>query len=99
MIAAVVSTGVILALAAPALGMKLNMPDESSQARGTMGYQSYAIMADGFGPGFDAPLIVAAITALARREHRPARRGDPGHPRRRPRHPGAGQQGRPRRPC
>ncbi len=59
-IAAVVSTGVILALAAPALGMKLNMPDESSQARGTMGYQSYAIMAEGFGPGFDAPLVVAA---------------------------------------
>src|SRR3984893_8627143 len=59
-IAAVVSTGVILALAAPALGMKLNMPDASSQARGTMGYQSYAIMAEGFGPGFDAPLIVAA---------------------------------------
>jgi RND superfamily putative drug exporter len=59
-IAAVVSTGVILALAAPALGMKLNMPDASSQGRGTMGYQSYAIMAEGFGPGFDAPLIVAA---------------------------------------
>src|SRR3984893_10168456 len=59
-IAAVVSTGVILALAAPALGMKLNMPDASSQARGTMGHQSYAIMAEGFGPGFDAPLIVAA---------------------------------------
>ncbi len=59
-IAAAVSAGVILALAAPALGMKLNMPDESSQARGTMGYQSYAIMAAGFGPGFDAPLIVAA---------------------------------------
>ena len=59
-IAAVVSTGVILALAAPALGMKLNMLDTSSQARGTMGYQSYAIMAEGFGPGFDAPLIVAA---------------------------------------
>jgi uncharacterized membrane protein YdfJ with MMPL/SSD domain len=59
-IAAAVSAGVILALAAPALGMKLNMPDESSQARSTMGYQSYAIMAEGFGPGFDAPLIVAA---------------------------------------
>jgi uncharacterized membrane protein YdfJ with MMPL/SSD domain len=59
-IAAVLSAGVILALAAPALGMKLNMPDESSQARGSMGYQSYAIMADGFGPGFDAPIIVAA---------------------------------------
>jgi RND superfamily putative drug exporter len=59
-IAAVVSAGVILALAAPALGMKLNMPDESSQARGTMGYASYATMSKGFGPGFNAPVVVAA---------------------------------------
>ena len=36
------------------------MPDESAQARGTMGYASYATMATGSGPGFDAPLIVAA---------------------------------------
>src|SRR3984885_1262389 len=59
-IAAVISAAAILALAAPALGMKLSMPDESAQARGTMGYASYAAMAKGFGPGFDAPLIVAA---------------------------------------
>jgi uncharacterized membrane protein YdfJ with MMPL/SSD domain len=59
-LAAVVSTGIILALAAPALGMKLNFPDESAQARGTMGYASYATMVRGFGPGFDAPVIVAA---------------------------------------
>jgi uncharacterized membrane protein YdfJ with MMPL/SSD domain len=59
-LAAVLSAGAILALAAPALGMKLSMPDESAQARGTMGYASYATMARGFGPGFDAPLIIAA---------------------------------------
>ena len=59
-VAAILSAAVILVLAAPALGMKLSMPDESAQARGTMGYVSYATMADGFGPGFDAPLIVAA---------------------------------------
>ena len=59
-IAAILSTGLILLLAAPAVGMKLSMPDESSQARATMGYASYATMAKGFGPGFDAPLIVAA---------------------------------------
>jgi len=59
-IAAVVSTAAILALAAPALGMKLSMPDESAEARGTMGYASYATMASGFGPGFDAPLVIAA---------------------------------------
>ena len=60
-IAVVVSTAAILALAAPALGMKLSMPDESAQARGTMGYASYATMARGFGAGFDAPLIIAAM--------------------------------------
>jgi uncharacterized membrane protein YdfJ with MMPL/SSD domain len=59
-IAAVLSAGILLALAAPALGMKLSFPDESAEARGTMGYASYATMARGFGPGFDAPLIVAA---------------------------------------
>jgi RND superfamily putative drug exporter len=58
--AAAVSAGIILALAAPALALKLNFPDESSQPRGSMGYASYATMAKGFGPGFDAPLIVAA---------------------------------------
>jgi uncharacterized membrane protein YdfJ with MMPL/SSD domain len=59
-LAAAVSAGLILILAAPALFMKLSMPDESAQARGTMGYASYSAMAEGFGPGFDAPLIVAA---------------------------------------
>ena len=59
-LAALLSAAFILILAAPALAMKLSMPDESAQARGTMGYASYATMAQGFGPGFDAPLIVAA---------------------------------------
>ena len=59
-LAAAASAAVILVLAAPALGMKLSMPDESAQARGTLGYVSYATMARGFGPGFDAPLIIAA---------------------------------------
>jgi len=58
--AALSATAFILVLAAPVLTMRLNFPDESAQARGTMGYASYAAMARGFGPGFDAPLIVAA---------------------------------------
>ncbi len=63
-LATISSAAFILILAAPALVMKLSMPDESAQARGTMGYASYATMAQGFGPGFDAPLIVAAkVTA------------------------------------
>jgi uncharacterized membrane protein YdfJ with MMPL/SSD domain len=59
-LAAAAAAVFILILAAPALFMKLSMPDESAQARGTMGYASYAAMAQGFGPGFDAPVIVAA---------------------------------------
>ena len=57
-VAAIASTAFLLLLASPALALKLSMPDESAQARGTMGYASYAAMAEGFGPGFDAPLIV-----------------------------------------
>jgi uncharacterized membrane protein YdfJ with MMPL/SSD domain len=59
-VAAVTAAAVILLLAVPALSMKLNMPDESAQASGTMGRASYETMAQGFGPGFGAPLIVAA---------------------------------------
>ena len=61
--------------------MKLSMPDESAQARGTMGYASYATMARGFGPGFDAPLIIAAALPSPGTQHRPAGRGDPRPPR------------------
>jgi putative drug exporter of the RND superfamily len=59
-LAATLSAAFLLILAAPALAMKLSFPDESAQARGTMGYASYATMAQGFGPGYEAPLIVAA---------------------------------------
>jgi uncharacterized membrane protein YdfJ with MMPL/SSD domain len=51
---------IIAVLALPALSLTLNMPDESAQAAGTMGRASYQTMAQGFGPGFGAPLIVAA---------------------------------------
>jgi uncharacterized membrane protein YdfJ with MMPL/SSD domain len=66
-LAAALAAAVIVILAVPALSIKLSMPDESAQARGTMGYASYATMAQGFGPGFDAPLIVAAKVTPAGR--------------------------------
>jgi uncharacterized membrane protein YdfJ with MMPL/SSD domain len=58
--AALAATAIIAVLALPALSLTLNMPDESAQAAGTMGRASYEAMAEGFGPGFGAPLIVAA---------------------------------------
>ena len=62
-VAATAAALVILALAAPVLSMKINMPDESTQAHATMGYHSYQTMAEGFGPGFDAPLVIVGSTA------------------------------------
>jgi uncharacterized membrane protein YdfJ with MMPL/SSD domain len=59
-VAAVAAAAFVLVLAIPAVSMKLSMPDESAQAPGTMGRASYETMAQGFGPGFGAPLIVAA---------------------------------------
>jgi uncharacterized membrane protein YdfJ with MMPL/SSD domain len=59
-VATVASGVVLLVLAAPVLSMKLNLPDESTQARDTMGYKTYQTMAEGFGPGFNAPLVIAA---------------------------------------
>jgi RND superfamily putative drug exporter len=59
-IAVVASTAAILLLAAPALGIKLSFPDESAEAPGSMGRATYGAMARGFGPGFDAPLVIAA---------------------------------------
>jgi uncharacterized membrane protein YdfJ with MMPL/SSD domain len=58
--AALAAVAIIAVLAVPALSLTLNMPDESAQAAGTMGRASYETMAQGFGPGFGAPLIVAA---------------------------------------
>ena len=60
LLAALSAVAVILVLAAPTLGMRLSMPDDSTQPRGSMGYTAYSTMSDAFGPGFDAPLIVAA---------------------------------------
>ena len=45
-------------LAAPALAMKLSWTNRRQAGR--VGYASYAAMRRGFGPGFDAPLIVVA---------------------------------------
>jgi uncharacterized membrane protein YdfJ with MMPL/SSD domain len=65
-VAAVLSAAVVvLVLAAPALAMQLSMPDDSTQPRGSMGYTAYATMSEGFGPGFDAPLVVAATLPSA----------------------------------
>jgi RND superfamily putative drug exporter len=75
--AAIVATAILLALAAPALAMRLGFPDAGNDPPDTMTRQAYDLQTEGFGPGTNGPLVIAAelpdrgarqeIDALARR--------------------------------
>jgi putative drug exporter of the RND superfamily len=56
-----VAAGVVAlgALAAPALGLRLGFSDEGNFGEETTTRQAYDMLADGFGPGFNGPLLVA----------------------------------------
>jgi putative drug exporter of the RND superfamily len=58
--AAIVATAILLALAAPALGMRLGFPDAGNDKKGTMTREAYDLISEGFGPGANGPLVVAA---------------------------------------
>jgi RND superfamily putative drug exporter len=58
--AAIVATAILLVLAAPALGMRLGFPDAGNDPPGSMTRQAYDLISDGFGPGTNGPVIVAA---------------------------------------
>src|SRR3954468_2132602 len=57
--AAIVATAVLLALAAPALGMRLGFPDAGNDPPSTMTRQAYDLNTKGFGPGTNGPLVIA----------------------------------------
>jgi putative drug exporter of the RND superfamily len=58
--AAIVATAILLALAAPALGMRLGFPDAGNDRPGTMTREAYDLISEGFGPGANGPLVIAA---------------------------------------
>jgi RND superfamily putative drug exporter len=58
--AVIVSAAVLLGLAAPALGMRLGFPDAGNDPPDTMTRQAYDLMTEGFGPGTNGPLVIAA---------------------------------------
>jgi putative drug exporter of the RND superfamily len=58
--AAIVATVLLLALAAPALGMRLGFPDAGNDPPDTMTRQAYDLNTEGFGPGTNGPLVIAA---------------------------------------
>ncbi|MGW6012522.1 MMPL family transporter [Streptomyces sp. NPDC055210] len=49
---------VLLALSAPALGMRLGFADSGNDPEETTSRHAYDLLAEGFGPGFNGPLIV-----------------------------------------
>ena len=51
---------VMVTLAIPALSMRLSFEDSSTAPHTTMAYRAHHILAEGFGAGYDAPLIVVA---------------------------------------
>ncbi|HEX3561931.1 MAG TPA: MMPL family transporter, partial [Solirubrobacterales bacterium] len=59
-LAAIAATVVLLALAAPALGMRLGFPDAGNDPPGSMTRQAYDLITQGFGPGTNGPVVVAA---------------------------------------
>jgi RND superfamily putative drug exporter len=66
-IAGTAATLLLLVLAAPALSMRLSFSDGGSRPHDTSAYAAHRILASGFGPGYDAPLVfVSRSPATAR---------------------------------
>jgi putative drug exporter of the RND superfamily len=57
--AAIAGTVVLLALAGPALGMRLGFPDFGSDPEGTTTREAYELATQGFGEGSMGPLLIA----------------------------------------
>ncbi len=58
--AAIISLAILLALAAPALGMRLGFPDAGNDPPDSMTRQAYDLNTEGFGPGSNGPIQIAA---------------------------------------
>ena len=54
------AAAVLLALGAPALQMQTGFPDAGDDPASTTHRRAYDLLADGFGPGFNAPLLLVA---------------------------------------
>ena len=53
----------MIVLAIPALSMRLSFEDSSTAPHSTMAYTAHSMLAQGFGAGYDAPLVV--VTAAS----------------------------------
>lgn len=58
-LATIAVIAVLGVLAIPALSLDLNLPDGGSQPKGSTQRQAFEMIKEGFGPGYNGPLIVA----------------------------------------
>jgi RND superfamily putative drug exporter len=58
--AALAGAAVLMALTAPVLGIQLGFPDAGNDRAETTTRQAYDLIAEGFGPGANGPLLLAA---------------------------------------
>ena len=59
---ALVGTTLLLVLSAPILGLRLGFSDEGNFAEDTTTRKAYDLVAEGFGPGFNGPFLVTAVS-------------------------------------
>ena len=71
-------TLVLLALATPVLGLRLGMPDDGNDAKGTTTRVAYDRLAEGFGVGFNGPLVLATDNMGELQQTRAAAEKTPG---------------------
>ena len=64
-VALIAGAAVLLAVAAPIPSLQLNFPDESNFPEESTTRRAYDLLAEGFGPGFNGPLIVTAQPTVA----------------------------------
>ena len=91
-LAATLGVVALLALAAPYLDVRYGFPDAGNNQESTQTRQAYDMLADGFGPGMNGPLLL--VDRAARRHRRGGARA--GH-RRGGRHQGRRRRHRPGR--
>jgi putative drug exporter of the RND superfamily len=67
----------LLVLAAPVLGLRLGVADESTYPEGTFTRRAYDLLAEGFGAGFNGPLLITVVSDAGSDAGSEAQPGDP----------------------
>jgi RND superfamily putative drug exporter len=62
---AAAAVAIMVVVSLPVLHLRLGFADASNDPKSTSSYQAYEMLSDGFGPGFNGPLLLVAQTQSA----------------------------------